>query len=75
MINALHLAVWIYVQLFLGTVSVTDSAKVAFHSELSNFIDSLAVFHIHLILELNSAHMKCEMPILNKTIKFSPNEI
>ena len=75
MINALHLAVWICVQLSLGTVSVTDSAKVAFNSELSNFIDSLVVFYIHLILELNSAHMTYEMPILNKTIKFSPNEI
>ena len=35
--------------------------KLYFYSKLSNLIDSNVAFHMHLILEFNSAHVKCDV--------------
>ena len=39
-----------------STVSVAHTAKVAFNSKRSNLIDSNVALHMHLTLELSSAH-------------------
>ena len=44
-----------------STVSVAHTAKVAFNSKRSNLIDSNVALHMHLTLELSSAHVRFDV--------------
>ena len=44
-----------------STVSVAHTAKVAFNSKQSNLIDSNVALHMHLTLELSSAHVRFDV--------------